>query len=383
MPLNNLSEAEELELLELEKEQASLAGKRRSPLEMVGRQVGLTARAGIEGVASLPLAITDAPVTVKRAFGMPSGKKGSEVLSEGLTKAGLPEAETGTERFSLAAIPMLLGGGGGAAGGKNLVTGPMQTLGRDLMQSALKPTLKQLKSGEAAVAIDTMLQKGINATKGGVGKLKDEIGRLNDEIKQIIADSPATVDKARAARELNDLTEKFSKQVNPQADTAAIRKVWQEFRDHPLIKDKIDIPIQLAQELKQGTYKQLSKKYGELGSAEVEAQKTLARGLKEGVAEAEPRVAALNAEESKLIKTLNVAERRALLEMNKNPVGFAWLSHNPASWAAFMADKSALFKSLAARMLYSSAQPMSRAVGAGAGISLSGLSKLTTLDQAQ
>lgn len=71
---------------------------RRSPMEMVGRQVGLTARAGIEGLASFPLAITDAPVQVKRSLGLPSGQKASEVLHEGLTKLGLPEAETGTER---------------------------------------------------------------------------------------------------------------------------------------------------------------------------------------------------------------------------------------------------------------------------------------------
>ena len=40
---------------------------RRSPLEMLGRQAGLTARAGIEGIAGIPLAITDAPTRIKRA----------------------------------------------------------------------------------------------------------------------------------------------------------------------------------------------------------------------------------------------------------------------------------------------------------------------------
>jgi hypothetical protein len=98
----------------------------------------------------------------------------------------------------------------------------------------------------------------------------------------------------------------------------------------------------------------LSKKYGQMGGAEVEAQKGLARGLKEEIANAVPEIAGLNAQESKLITTLNVTERRALMEMNKNPMGLASLASNPASWAAFMADKSALFKSLTARMLNSS-----------------------------
>jgi hypothetical protein len=88
----------------------------------------------------------------------------------------------------------------------------------------------------------------------------------------------------------------------------------------------------------------------------VEAQKALARGLKDEIAEAVPGISALNAEESKLLATLGVAERRALMELNKNPMGLAALAQSPASWAMFMADKSALFKSLSARMLNSSAQ---------------------------
>src|SRR5206468_3026519 len=112
----------------------------------------------------------------------------------------------------------------------------------------------------------------------------------------------------------------------------------------------------LAQELKQGTYRILASKYGEQGSAATEAQKALARGLKEGISEKVPAVAGLNAEESKLINALEVAERRALMDGNKNFGGLAWLAHSPATWAAFMADKSALFKSLVARMMHSGSE---------------------------
>jgi hypothetical protein len=67
-------------------------------------------------------------------------------------------------------------------------------------------------------------------------------------------------------------------------------------------------------------------------------------------------VGALNAEESRLLTTLSVAERRALMEMNKNPMGLLrWLTTRSA-WAMFMADKSALFKSLAARAVNSMGQ---------------------------
>ena len=44
------------------------------------------------------------------------------------------------------------------------------------------------------------------------------------------------------------------------------------------------------------------------------------------------------------------------MEMNKNPLGLASLAAHPVSFLAFMADKSALFKSLAARMVNATGQ---------------------------
>lgn len=111
-----------------------------------------------------------------------------------------------------------------------------------------------------------------------------------------------------------------------------------------------NMPVQVAQQLKQGTYKTLKGKYGEVGSASTESQKALARGLKENIAEVVPGIGALNAEESRLFKTLGVAERRSLMDMNKNPLGLAALAGNPTGFAAFMADRSAAFKALVARM---------------------------------
>ena len=138
----------------------------------------------------------------------------------------------------------------------------------------------------------------------------------------------------------------------------------------------MDMPIQDAQAIKQGTYRVLSGKYGEQGSALTEAQKTLARGLKEGIAQAEPAVAAMNAEESKLISTLGVVERRVLMQMNNNPQGLAALAKNPAAWANMMADKSPLFKSLAARLLNSSGSALE-------GAQLSPITRFTILSAPQ
>ena len=78
-------------------------------------------------------------------------------------------------------------------------------------------------------------------------------------------------------------------------------------------------------------------------------------------------MASLNARQSELINALNVTERRALMDLNKNPMSLSLLAPNKAALAAFLADKSALFKSLLARSLYSGGGAGATAVGATAG----------------
>lgn len=225
-----------------------------------------------------------------------------------------------------------------------------QGVAKKLMQSAIKPTIAQRKSGDADTAIQTLLDYGISPTKAGVNKLRALIDDLNTQIGDAVGNSTATVSKQKVLQALDDVRGNFTSQVSPTKDINAIQGVADDFAAHPQLPTDA-IPVQTAQDMKQGTYRVLAKKYGEAGSAETEAQKGLARGLKEEIASAVPGVGPLNAEESRLLTTLSVAERRALLEANKNPMGLAALAHNPLSWAAFMADRSGAFKALAARMV--------------------------------
>lgn len=247
-----------------------------------------------------------------------------------------------------------LGGAiGGAVGGK--VADGISSGAKRLMQSALKPTIAMRKSGEADTAIEMLLKYGINPTRGGVEKLREKIGGLNDEIAGMISSSGASVSKDKVVKSLKDVRVKFGNQVSPTSDLKAIQGTADDFMAHPNLAGDL-IPVQTAQAMKQGTYKILAKKYGQVGSAETEAQKGLARGLKEQIAEAVPGVGALNAEESKLLSALNVTERRALQAMNNNPMGLAALATDPKSWGMFMLDKSDLFKSLMARSLNATAK---------------------------
>lgn len=257
------------------------------------------------------------------------------------------------------ALPMLMGGSVGKAAAPALEAGAKTT-----MQSALKPTLEALRKGDAARAIQTMLDEGINATPGGLRALKSQISTINNEIATAIANSPATVNKGAVAARLNDALKKFEMQVLPSADTAAIQKAWTEFLSHPLLTGRAQIPVQTAQALKQGTYASLgSKAFGELKGAEIEAQKALARGLKEEIAAAVPGVANLNARESALLNAKDILERRVLMQSNNNPIGLGALAESPTGFLAWMADRSPWVKSMIARGLYSGRERIPQAAG--------------------
>ena len=281
-------------------------------------------------------------------------------VTGGASSALIDPSSAGTGALVGAALPGVVRASG-AAGSK--IRELAESGAESLMQSAIKPTIKQLANGEAATAVRTLLDYGISPTRAGVSKIRDLVDGLNTQIADKIANSTATIPKSNVLRRLSDVESTFGNQVSPTADLASIQRVADDFAAHPLYPGA-DIPVQAAQTLKQGTYKTLSKKYGQMGGAETEAQKGLARGLKEEIANAVPEVAGLNAEEAKLITTLKVSERRALMEMNKNPMGLAALAGDPKSWAMFMADRSSAFKALAARMVDSSAKVASKAAPA-------------------
>jgi hypothetical protein len=257
------------------------------------------------------------------------------------------------------ALPVIAGAGVGSK-----LVPQMEKKAFDLMASAAKPNLSQWESGEAKRAIDTLLKEGISPTEGGVEVLKSKIAALNEKIKQAVSSSTETVKIGDTGKPLLDTLNNFTKQVNAQDDLASIRKVWGMYRNHPALAGQQDMPVQLAQQLKQGTYRQLEGKYGELTSAETEAQKAIARGLKDEIAAKIPALKDLNAKESELLNALTIAERRALLDLNSNPGGLVWLYHHPTAAAGYLAARSAPFKAMVARMLHNTPEALPTASGA-------------------
>jgi hypothetical protein len=229
--------------------------------------------------------------------------------------------------------------------GKNIAPG--------LMQSAIKPTRAELQSGEAQRAIDTLLREDISPNAKGVANIHGKINELNSEIADLVHSSPETISKQKVMDIANQIRPQLTLPVNSDADVAALNDALSKFQTHPLLQSSDEISVPLAQEMKQATYRSLGDKaYGELGAASKESQKALARGLKEQIAEKVPSIQGLNKRESDLINAANVAERRALMEGNKNPLGLGTLTPNKEMFGLHMADKSAAIKAKLARELY-------------------------------
>jgi hypothetical protein len=278
-----------------------------------------------------------------------------QAIGQGVDAVGEASPVAGA---ALRAAPDLLGVLGARAplnamtrtAGESVAAG-MESTAQSLMNSALKPILKKHISGDAQVAVDTALKYGINPTKGGVTKLTGMLDDVNQQISDAIGSSTATISRDAAAGRVVPVSAKFANQVAPEADLGAIARVADEFGQRPSL-----LPVQDAQAIKRGTYQVLRNKYGEIGAASTEAQKAIARGLKEEIAAAVPEVSALNQLDSQLIKTLSVVERRTLMDLNKNPMGLSLLSHSPVGLAAYMADKSGVFKAIVARMLHNTSE---------------------------
>ncbi len=344
------------------KQRATDALKNISSEFLKGMTQGGPPVAMVRGLASgiRPLAELENEAITKGAY------EGGGYATDLASKAGLPPALAGGLGFAtnvgIQAAPTFLSGE--IAG--RLAAPVLRSAGEGLMGSALKPTPNQWMSGKGKVAVDTMLKKGENVSSQGIINLKTSIDKIGRQVEKEIGNSTATVNKQEVAGRILDAYKAFEHHPNRVEAFGEIRQVMDEFLKHPAIKDTDEIPIQLAQKLKQGFGKALGDvAYGERKTPAVEAVKALTRGFKEEIATKVPSVSTWNKQESALIKTLEVAERRAMTEMNKNVAGLSLLAENPIAGAAFMGDRSSWFKSLLARMLYSGAESVPKNVARG------------------
>lgn len=189
--------------------------------------------------------------------------------------------------------------GPGRQAAADLAGAPGSTLAERMYQSALKPSTR-IPTERVQSMIKTGLEQGIPVSAAGAEKLGGLIDDLNGKIQAQIdagAQAGASVNKYNVASRLGNAYQQISNQVNPVKGQVAVGKAGNEF----LANQPAEIPLSDAQALKQGTYQQIKKSYGQMSSAAVESQKALARGLKEEIATQFPEIGDLNAKESQLI----------------------------------------------------------------------------------
>ena len=237
-----------------------------------------------------------------------------------------------------------------------------------LMKSALKPTIAQHRSGAAQNATNYMLEKGLNPTEGGVKFIENDLTKLNTQVDDIVNSYKNTpIKKTNIFNNLDNARNTFANQVDNAADLKAFDAVITRFKNRYLNKP---ITVKEAHELKKGTYKQINKKYGELSNAETEAQKTIARLLKEEVERLTSkngvnRIRDLNQQIKKGVDTLDVVTRRNFMDSNKDTFhGLSLLAHDPMVGTIQHFQATGLFKSLAAKpfQYFAKEAPVSTAV---------------------
>jgi hypothetical protein len=303
---------------------------------------------------------------VGKGFDWLGGKAEGMIAPPG---AGLPRKMAGSAiHEGINAIPALAGVKGGPAAAE-AAGEATQAAARATMKSAIGPTreAQTVKPGQtrsaADIAVDEMLNRGLTVSEKSVGKLEQASDKLTDAVDRAVARSPKTIDRVAVAQGIGDSLAKFRNTINASDSFAQIQKVWDNWLDinHPSMGVMRDIPIQMAQKIKRDESAQLKQEYGKKGTPDVEARKDVVRRLKEEIEKALPEVKPMNAENSRILKTLPLIERRTLMEANRNPIGLALKASDPVHFAAWVAKHSAHFQSIIAQMVDTAGAGMKQA----------------------
>ncbi len=273
---------------------------------------------------------------------------------------GKPLLSAGQGIQNMATEAAMQGGTEALGGAIGVVAKPVA---KALYQSALKPgikyTMRAALKGETAPVVKTLLDEGVLVTERGVQKINTLLDANDEAVRDAIASVTADVNPYKVTANLGQTAKKFANQVNPVDDLNTVSRVGQEFLDQHAGSP---MSVQQAQALKTGTYAQLKDKaFGELKGADIESQKSLARGLKEQI-EQEVKAAAgvdvgpLNAREGRLAEARKALARRVAIGGNANPMGLASLvTHHPSVFLGALMDRSDAFKSFVARGMWNEA----------------------------
>jgi hypothetical protein len=196
-----------------------------------------------------------------------------------------------------------------------------QKLAPKVYESVVKPSTT-IPAAERSALAQTGIEGGYAGTEGGLKKLQKDIDVLNREIDSSITragKSGSDIDMKDVVKRAEDLKAFYAKlppdRAKPFIDE--IEKIQQQYLSKPKINP------QEAQEMKKAIYRLHRKHYGEMKGAEVEAEKQIARGLKEEIVSRFPELKKLNAQDSSLIDLERVLGRTVNRSRNRDVVGLS------------------------------------------------------------
>lgn len=215
---------------------------------------------------------------------------------------------------------------GATVGVPGAVRDVAQTVAGKMYKSVLKPNVASYSIPEVNGMVQTALDNKIPISEAGLKKLTDLTADVNNAISAKIQSNPTAPISpgGKPLANLADLRDQLSQQVNPSSDLKAVAKAQADFLDKYRAgpgKAVRNMTADEAQNTKVATYQQLSAKYGELGSAQIESQKALTRGIKEELETQFPEIKGLNAQEAKMIDLDGALQRAVRRIENRNTFG--------------------------------------------------------------
>lgn len=271
------------------------------------------------GAEELKETIATDPVGFAADVAAVLGVGGSALKTVGAAKAGEKAAKLASVIEPVGAVK---------TAGRTIAKAIPKSVPQKLYGSALKQSTK-LPPAERLERIATGLKEGIVPTEAGLSKIQEKIGSLNLEIEKTIgraAKAGDTVQADEIVKRIDDLKPFYQATANPAPYLDELERVKKSFQDYHGQR----IPVEKAQKIKQNTYVLLKKQYGQMKNESVEAEKAIARGIKEELATKYPELKFLNQNESELIrledsivKAVNRIENRDLVGIGSTIAGTA------------------------------------------------------------
>lgn len=272
----------------------------------------------------------------------PAAATAGERIGQGEPARGLGNAVGLLAPFGASAIAKPIGKG----------IGKLVAPAEDIYQSALKPSTT-LSEAKRESVLKTGMQERIPITKKGLGRTQQMIEDLKGKIEEKIAayqeaNPDAQISPVAVASRADQAKSAFNT-VTREQDLSQIQNIKNRFlndrsvempdpnappsvpgesflpggkKPPATIREEVPLSLTEAQRIKQNTYKQLGERaYGERKGPGPEAEKAIARGLKEELETFLPEIKQMNAKEGALIQFEKVLRRAVAREGNHQVFG--------------------------------------------------------------